>query len=339
MSEDASRERQRVWSTWLDELSFAHNLEYEEDRDELAALIAEVVADTPRGTAVAVRTDEKARRQCWRRWLDSVARVDLARGEQREYLASRLADEVSSSSPQRGTWGGWTAVRPRPPIAACSDDELRSRIAVLTSKYGRAQRMILAYLARHGLDLVRDGAARCGESVVAFAELLKGEQSAAPFLPALADRLGQPIEDVRALIAGEYREKVERALDPHVECFLNENCGGVDCPPALALRKRDAEKVGAWSRLVLSATHGGRRHFLDGEPVSCGSTLELQSIAYRSDDYGEYTVPQPQGVGVRYEADLGHEDAPATLHGDVGGHEFIARLEPWMRFRWPGRSN
>jgi hypothetical protein len=341
--DDARRERERTWATWLAGLELYFVLESDDEREQLAELIADVVADAPlviRGVLLAeLRVDERLRRQAWRRWLDagSLPELDLARAEHRGRLAARLAEAVQAA-PRRGAWGGWIPIRPRAPIAERSDDRLRRDLELLASKSRRAPRMILSYLARSALDLAREGGAKCAEDLVAFGEILQDAETAAPFLPALASRLGQRLDDVRAWIAGESRPAVERALDPHVDCSLGENCGGTDCPPAIAERKRAEEKLGAWSKLVLGADSGGRRHFLDGEPVSCGTGLELQAIAYRSDDYGEYTVPLQQGVGVRYEAELSREDAPATLHGDLGGHEFVTRLEPWMRFRWPGRS-
>jgi hypothetical protein len=84
---------------------------------------------------------------------------------------------------------------------------------------------------------------------------------------------------------------------------------------------------------------GGRRHFLDGEAIHCGTCLELQAIDFRSDDYGLYTVPLQNGAIVTYEAAWhGAADGPrATLHASVGGHEFMRTLEPWMRFRWSRR--
>jgi hypothetical protein len=343
-STDARRDRQRIWSAWLDEVPPALHFDYEDDRDELARLIAEVVAEAPSDDAGMASSDlghdERGRRRCWRAWLDRLPTdLELEIGDHRERLASRLADAVPTA-PQKGSWGGWLPIRPPPPTSTVDDGELRARLgAVATVGRGRGRRMVLEYLARQGLDLVRVGVARCGESLFAFAALLERAATAEPLLPELASRLGQPIDELRAFLDGDYRPEIERALDPHVDCHLRENCGAADCPPANAERKRAHDKAGAWSPLVLGIDGGGRRHFLDGEPVSCGTTLELQAIGDRSDDYGEYSVPLPRGERVRYEAQLSREDAPATLHTYVGGHEFIAHLEPWMRFRWPGRTN
>jgi len=61
----------------------------------------------------------------------------------------------------------------------------------------------------------------------------------------------------------------------------------------------------------------------------------LQSVDYRSDDYGEWAQALPKGTRVRYEASIMATGIKASLHANVGGHEFITRVEPWMRFQWP----
>ncbi len=344
MNNERKTERQRMWSTWLDELPVAYVLEYDEDRDLLAGELAQLLAEVPRdaaggATAADLRGDERVRRRGWRMWLDREANeLALERAHDREELAARLAGALSVA-PERGLWGGWRTVRPRPPAYACSDDELRSRLGAVEGSGGRARRMVLRYLARHALDLVRDGAAHCADSVAAFADLFRSGAAAEPVLSAIAERLGQPAADVRAFLDGEYMHDVELAFDPHADCQRDENCGDEDCPPAIAMRKRAAEKVGAWSPIVLGEEGSGRRHYLDGEPVHCGTTLELQAVEDREDDYGEYSVPSQRAVVVRYEAELARPGSPATLHQHVGGHEFVTSLEPWMRFRWPRRKN
>lgn len=54
-------------------------------------------------------------------------------------------------------------------------------------------------------------------------------------------------------------------------------------------------------RLILGRDAGGSRHFLDGEPVHCGTGLEMQ-------------VPGGKWVAVRYEASLARGDIRVSLH-------------------------
>jgi hypothetical protein len=128
----------------------------------------------------------------------------------------------------------------------------------------------------------------------------------------------------------------------HPECWFGEIKQGApcaagrpdECPPTIAARKRD--KGTPWSALDLrSEGMAGLRHYLDGKAVHCGDGLMLQSVECRADDYGEWTYALPRGTRVRYEASIGDREIRATLHADVGGHEFVSRLEPWMRFSWP----
>ena len=124
--------------------------------------------------------------------------------------------------------------------------------------------------------------------------------------------------------------------EEHSHCWLGEPCAlnrPDECPPTLAARKRD--KGAPWSALVVERECSGLRHYLEGKPVHCGTGLVLQSHEYRDDDYGEYTRALQQGNRVRYEASIGDQQIRATLHADVGGHEFVAPLKAWMRFRWP----
>lgn len=131
--------------------------------------------------------------------------------------------------------------------------------------------------------------------------------------------------------------------DPdHFACSVHEPCdaGAPSSCPHEPTRLRRAElKRGAWSPLVLRHELGGLRHYLDGKPVHCGAGLELQHTDTKSDDYGDFTVPIQAGTVVRYEASLcgRAEDAVVTLYADIGGHDFTAPGEPWMRFRWPRR--
>jgi len=120
------------------------------------------------------------------------------------------------------------------------------------------------------------------------------------------------------------------------------DAGDVTCPHdkdhALALEARVAAKRGGWSPLQVRKEGSGLRHYLDGQPVHCGTGLELQVIEYKSDDYGEFTVFRNEGRRVRYEASQDGKTIRATLHVGVAGHEFVAASESYMRFRWPVRS-
>jgi hypothetical protein len=118
----------------------------------------------------------------------------------------------------------------------------------------------------------------------------------------------------------------------------DDRCSNPEHQKALERRRAGAP---AWSSIVRGKDAGGDRDFLDGEPISCGSALELQSMEYRADDYGEFTVKLAGGTPVRYEL-----AAPArnesrrqiVLYASVGGHEFATSHEAWMRFRWPRRD-
>lgn len=125
----------------------------------------------------------------------------------------------------------------------------------------------------------------------------------------------------------------------HGDCWFGEPCAIAkpsECPKKIAEAKR--EKGTPWAQLNLRAEPGGLRHYLEGKPIHCGYALELQRVTFKSDDYGEYSVPLQEGDVVRYEASQGGGKIHATLHAGLGGHEFNAGLEPSMRFRWPPRT-
>jgi hypothetical protein len=121
------------------------------------------------------------------------------------------------------------------------------------------------------------------------------------------------------------------------DSLLSEHTPDTQCEDAehRAALARRADGAGSWSPIVRSRTEGGPRDFLDGEPINCGSGLELQAIEYRSDDYGEFTVKLPSGVRVRYELDRGE----IVFYGGIAGHEFTSPHHAWMRFRWPERRH
>lgn len=129
-------------------------------------------------------------------------------------------------------------------------------------------------------------------------------------------------------------------VDPHDDCFVSRPCEGGNpstCRFEPARRARAQQKQGEWGRLVVKQEPGGLRHYLEGRPVHCGVGLELQQVAEKSDDWGEFTVPQQVGTIVRYEATQAG-GLTATLHALVAGYEFVTSAEPWMRFRWPRRG-
>lgn len=123
---------------------------------------------------------------------------------------------------------------------------------------------------------------------------------------------------------------------PHADCWFGEPCAigkPSECPKAIAEAKR--EKGTPWAPLTLVREPSGLRHYLEGKPIHCGYAIELQRVTTKSDDYGEYSVFLQEGDVVRYEASILDREIAATLHADVGGHGFAARLDDWMRFRWP----
>lgn len=122
---------------------------------------------------------------------------------------------------------------------------------------------------------------------------------------------------------------------PVCDLSLSEH-GRNDCADPGHAKALETRRAGAppWSALIRRDEGvNGWRHYLDGQPIHCGTGLELQSIEWKADDYGEFTVRQPAGVRVRYETSGDH----VVLYADIGGHEFTCGAEPWMRFRWPER--
>lgn len=87
--------------------------------------------------------------------------------------------------------------------------------------------------------------------------------------------------------------------------------------------------TGEWTKLELRRDRGGNRHYLDGEPVSCGTMLWLLPHRWRADgDGGEELVPD-WGAGavlVRYEADLASSPPIVRLLSDVAGFQFELKV-------------
>lgn len=77
------------------------------------------------------------------------------------------------------------------------------------------------------------------------------------------------------------------------------------------------------SPLKLSHDGSGRRHFVDGEPVHCGTSLQW------SPDYGN------TWINVRYEANFCREGVFPVLYLPDGS-QMVPTVD--SRFRWPSRS-
>lgn len=90
-------------------------------------------------------------------------------------------------------------------------------------------------------------------------------------------------------------------------------------------------------RLVLDRDAGGHRHVLDGQPVPCGTVLELQAMRRVTDDGDEWLEPTDQWLPVRYEATLADRADDVRVHIFATAAGRTARIEwsPDMRFRWP----
>ena len=121
--------------------------------------------------------------------------------------------------------------------------------------------------------------------------------------------------------------------------FLDECPGRPECINNAHLKALEDRAAGApaWSPLNRLTKGGDFRDYLDGKPIHCGAMLELQGIERRSDDYGEFSIKLHNGALVRYELAWGGEqqERAVVLHGRIAGHEFTARADAWMRFRWP----
>lgn len=120
--------------------------------------------------------------------------------------------------------------------------------------------------------------------------------------------------------------------------FLRE-CGceaAYECEVHTRVRKdREAHVLGFLRVELNGRDQGGRRDFLDGKPIHCGTVLELAAIVTDAEGRTSFTG---KAIAVRYEAQLYSDAGLRTLHADVGGHEVVMRLEPWLYFRWPVKS-
>jgi len=126
------------------------------------------------------------------------------------------------------------------------------------------------------------------------------------------------------------------------DLMLFEHTGPCDNPRHREALKRRAAGAPKWHPIERQEEYSGFRDYLNGHdnsgvavPIHCGEQIELQAVEYRSDDFGEYTLFLDKGIRVRYEADLSSADGGIWLYAYIDGHEFRARHEAWMRFRWP----
>lgn len=117
----------------------------------------------------------------------------------------------------------------------------------------------------------------------------------------------------------------------------NDTASTLGYAKALEARRAGAQ---AWSALIRRDEGlNGWRDYLDGEAVHCGTGLELQAVQYVDDEDGSYMVRLPAGVPVRYERSGDASGEYVVLYADdIGGHTFMCRAQPWMRFRWPRRG-
>lgn len=123
-------------------------------------------------------------------------------------------------------------------------------------------------------------------------------------------------------------------MSARCDLFIEEHTAGAPCEDKEHQAALERRRGGAaeWGAIKRGSDAGGERDFLDGRAIHCGATLELQSIEYKGDDYGEFVLRLAKGVRVRYELDV---DRRVVLYADVGGYLFAEKANPWMRFRWP----
>lgn len=107
-------------------------------------------------------------------------------------------------------------------------------------------------------------------------------------------------------------------------------CADPDHRKALERRAAGAAK---WGQISRNYTGGGDvRDYLHGRPIHCGDMLVVQAVKWDCDDYGEFILYLNTGERVRYELSVVKNP---MLYGDLAGHTFTARVEDYMRFRWP----
>lgn len=94
------------------------------------------------------------------------------------------------------------------------------------------------------------------------------------------------------------------------------------------------------SPLVLGDDGGGWRQYLDGNPIHCGSTLELAEKEWRGNGDDEAFVFTGRFFTVRYEvawrtSSEGRTERVPMMHKSVAGYAFAAPIEDHHHFRWP----
>ena len=85
--------------------------------------------------------------------------------------------------------------------------------------------------------------------------------------------------------------------------------------------------------LVVGEDCGGVRWFLDGEPVHCGTGLELlfETDCIFDNETGAMTGFTPLWVRVRFEMDFGH----GVIYLPTTGEAAHFNVPPTALFRWP----
>jgi hypothetical protein len=136
------------------------------------------------------------------------------------------------------------------------------------------------------------------------------------------------------------------------DCYETKCPSGIADVEEAAMRSlrfhQAAGSAPEWLPIVSGEDGGGYRDFLDGEPIHCGTTLELQAREFVSipdrlrrsdaDDPLEGYRRLDRALSVRYELAWSHGNPVPMLHAWISGYEFTRRLERWMRFRWPKRK-
>jgi len=135
-----------------------------------------------------------------------------------------------------------------------------------------------------------------------------------------------PLDVVRRIARELERHASEADYEGRPTVRLLHRMGEKLAAAELAERRRrgpqsHAERAVGGERLELGRDGGGRRHFLAGRAINCGTTLEWNRG-------GIWTA-------VRYEVDMHADPEPCVVLCDAIGEHV---LEDGDRFRWPARS-
>lgn len=94
-----------------------------------------------------------------------------------------------------------------------------------------------------------------------------------------------------------------------------------------------------FTQLVTGQDGGGWRQFLDGKPVTCGSTLELECYEECVNSNGDIGIRSAGSIEVRYEMTYDeHDRRLGVIYYDIAGHHFGPNFLTSKRFRWPRRE-